>query len=432
MWVIASKRSISLRGRFWWVALGLVTVASIFFAAIANYAITPVLAQQAVRMNEENKMLRIALESKDKTGHQIEAELRARSFAQITLIRQSEVEAGAVSVAIPGSDLVLVSQRPLTVTEARKTFLLSTERQLLALFSTLVVLYFIASKLAAYVARPLGDLTEAVKALAQGQREVAVPVPEEAELAELAESFNRMAEELNQRETELKQALQAKERIFATTSHELRTPLTVILGYCQMLEDGLKGELNPSQGEVVQTIQRNAKGLLKQVEVLLTLSQLRAKSLPFEREEVDLVELVEQVADSLSGLAAKKGLEVVREFPSTEVNALIDARAGEQILSNLVANAIKYTSSGEIRLSLSCEDDRARLTVNDSGPGIPQDFIPQLFQEFSRGPDTEGIEGNGLGLALSRQLAESMGGKVELLETSETGSSFCWSQPLAT
>ena len=420
----------TLRTRFWLVSLGLVVSAVLFFLFFVSNILTPRIAEQAVRLDEENRMLRLSREFATLSPEAIEERLASQSVTHISLVNKASVDPESVSVTLPGTEFALVSNRPLTVNEARKALSFSSPRQLAVLAFALLVLYFIATQLAGFVIRPVQRLTTAVHALAEGERGVAVPIPAETELAELARSFNRMADDLHAREMELNQALQAKERIFAITSHELRTPLTVILGYCQMLEDGLKGPLNHEQCKVVGVIHRNADGLLQQVEALLTLSQLRARSLPFERELVDLGMLVEQAVDGLSGLAEKKSLELETKLDSEPVEVLIDPRVGEQITSNLVANAIKYTTTGKITVAVEKRDSLALVVVSDTGPGIVEDFRPLLFQEFSRGSDTEGIEGNGLGLALSRQLAENMGGSVELLETGPEGSKFCWSHPV--
>ena len=420
----------TLRTRFWLVSLGLVVSAVLLFLFFVSNILTPRIAERVVRLDEENRLLRLTREFATLSPEVVEQRLESQSLDSVSLVPKSSVEPEAVFVTLPGTDFALLSKRPLTVYEAKKALTFSSPRQLAALVFALLVLYFISTQLAGFVIRPVQRLTTAVQALAEGERGVAVPIPAETELAELARSFNQMASELHAREMELKQALQAKERIFATTSHELRTPLTVILGYCQMLEDGLKGPLNEEQTKVVGVIHRNAGGLLQQVEALLTLSQLRARSLPFERELVDLGMLVEQAVDGLAGLAEKKGLTLEAAVGADVIEVLIDPRVGEQITSNLVANAIKYTPSGKIVVTVERLQGRGRVVVSDTGPGIAEDFQARLFQEFSRGADTEGIEGNGLGLALSRQLAENMGGSVELLKTGPGGSSFCWSHPV--
>ena len=420
----------TLRTRFWLVSLGLVVSAVLLFLFFVSNILTPRIAERVVRLDEENRLLRLTREFATLSPEVVEQRLESQSLDSVSLVPKSSVEPEAVFVTLPGTDFALLSKRPLTVYEAKKALTFSSPRQLAALVFALLVLYFISTQLAGFVIRPVQRLTTAVQALAEGERGVAVPIPAETELAELARSFNQMASELHAREMELKQALQAKERIFATTSHELRTPLTVILGYCQMLEDGLKGPLNEEQTKVVGVIHRNAGGLLQQVEALLTLSQLRTRSLPFERELVDLGMLVEQAVDGLAGLAEKKGLTLEAAVGADVIEVLIDPRVGEQITSNLVANAIKYTPSGKIVVTVERLQERGRVVVSDTGPGIAEDFQARLFQEFSRGADTEGIEGNGLGLALSRQLAENMGGSVELLKTGPGGSSFCWSHPV--
>jgi signal transduction histidine kinase len=434
-WVIAlkAKARVSLRNRFWLVSLGLIVIASVLSTLVLTTVLTPKVAARLVRLEEENRLHRLADQLEKLEVTEFATVLSQSGAKDVTLVSNQSLPAEpAAVVGVGESGYSLVSQRPQTLWEANLVVRPPAGRQMWGLLFSFIFFYVLASLLARYVNRPVKELLRAVRALSKGEKGVAVPIPAETELAELAHSFNDMSQKLVQRESELKQALDAKELIFATASHELRTPLTVILGYCQMLEDGLKGEMSPAQLNGVGVIHRNAQGLLQQVEALLTLSQLRNRSLPFERESVDLRDLAHELVESLTGLAEQKGLDMQLKVPEEPVKVLLDYHRGGQIGRNIIANAIKFTPTGGVTVELRTLDDFAEFVVRDTGPGIEPEFQEKLFQEFSRGPQTEGVEGTGLGLALSRKLAESMDGEVELVESNSSGSVFSWRQPLET
>lgn len=414
----------TLRNRFWLLSLGFITLSALLSLVVVTTLFTPPVAAELVRLEEENRLCRLVHQLGDSDLETVERALREPENQGIVLSN----EAG--EVAVPLGNRYLVSERPHTAWEARKVVRPRPGRQFLALLSTLLFLYLLSTLLARYVLKPIQSLLTGVRALGEGADGVRVEVPPEAELAELATSFNTVAEQLSERESELKEALRAKELLFANTSHELRTPLTVIQGYCQMLEDGLKGELSEPQRETIQVIHRNSRYLLTQVETLLTLAQLRSKGLDFQREEADLRDLIHDLVEEFTGMAESKGLKLELELPKECVYVLLDYHRGGQIARNLLGNALKFTSLGGVTVEVGSREGVGEVLIRDTGLGVREDFRERLFEEFARGPDTEGVEGSGLGLALSRKLARSMGGDVRLVSSSETGTVFSWTVPL--
>lgn len=417
--------SLSLRSRFWWVSLGLVLASSLLLVLVLTTILTPDAAQRLVQLEEKSRLLELSHQLVTSPPSEWQNLVDEKGGEYIKL-ESDTGKAGGISVAVPNSHYRLVSDRPVTFWESRKVIQPPPWRQFFALLTFCLALFLLAHLLSRFVVDPVSKLTEGVRAISQGERGVEVPVPQEMELAELARGFNQMSRDLAQREAELRTALEAKEKIFATTSHELRTPLTVVLGYCQMLEDGLKGDLNEEQLRIVAVMKRNARSLLGQVETLLTLSQLRSDSLPLNCESADLRDLAHEVTEELQPLAAQKDLELKVTVPSESVGVKLDYQRGCQIARNLIANAIKFTAAGGVEVLVEDSNGQARLVVRDSGPGISEEFQALLFQEFSRGEDTEGVEGSGLGLALSRRLAHGMGGDVDLVSSGEDGSEFTW------
>ena len=405
---------VSLRNRFWMVSLAFILSAFLLMLFLLTVVLTPPVAQRLVRLDEE-KRLTLLVQSGD--------------WEQKGIRVMPQADPDLVSVPLKDGRF-LVSDRPLNVWETIKVVRPSRSRGWLALVAWVGLLYLLSTLLARFVNRPIKELAQGVRALADGRRDVRVSVPEEVELAELARGFNEMTAQLAQRERELEEALMAKDRMFASTSHELRTPLTLILGYCQMLEDGLKGELTDEQRSTLQVIHRNARELLGQVEMLLTNSQLTAGSLPLALEVLDLRDVLDQQVAELRPLAQEKELSLEIELTKDEVRAEVDSKLAVQIVRNLLANAIKFTPRGKVRVSVTREDGLAKVRVKDTGPGVNVAFEERLFQEFSRGPNSEGIEGTGLGLALSQRLAKIMGGEVVLADNGPGGATFCWQQPI--
>ena len=406
---------VSLRNRFWIVSLVFVISALILILFVLSFVLTPTVIHKLVTLDEEKRLHELA-----RSGEWESAGVRA--------VGGDALRPGLVAVPLDDGRF-LVSERPLNGWEALKVVQPPRGRGLLALVVWIGLLYLLSTILSHFVNKPIKELVVGVRALGEGKRDIQVAVPEEAELAELARGFNEMTRQLAQREEELEEALLAKERMFASTSHELRTPLTVILGYCQMLEEGLKGELTEQQKASLEVIHRNATGLLSQVEMLLTNSKLRTGTLPLELESVDLREVVEELVEDLRPLAEEKSLELRLELPAEPALVEVDAKMAVQIARNLVINAIKFTPRGRIEVSLSEDEDVVCFCVKDTGPGVQVAFEERLFQEFSRGPNSEGIEGTGLGLALSQRLARAMNGEVLLAENGPNGATFCWRTP---
>lgn len=405
---------ITLRHRFWLISLAFLILALVLPTLLLATVVTPPVVERLVRLDEEKRL------------NDLRNDMEALPPG-VRLVDKSQVLPQQIAVPLSPTQW-LVSDRQPNLKQALMVVRPAPWRGFFGLLVWVAFLYFLATLLARFVNKPIKDLREGVRALSQGRREVTVKVPAERELAELAQGFNEMAAQLAQGERDLELALQAKERMFASTSHELRTPLTVILGYTQMLQDGLKGELSPEQQESMQVIHRNAEGLLYQVEVLLTNSQLKAGTLPLALESVDLRDLVDQLVLELSPFALGKGLRLEASLPDFEVLSQIDYRHGRQVVRNLLENAIKFTSQGSVEVQVLKNEAWVEVRVKDTGPGVQVAFEERLFQEFSRGPNSEGIEGSGLGLALSQGLAQRMGGEIKLLENSEKGAVFAWRQ----
>ena len=218
---------------------------------------------------------------------------------------------------------------------------------------------------------------------------------------------------------------EAKSRFLAGMSHELRTPLNSVLGFAQLLEQPSFGELNERQRRYVGHILDGGRHLLDLLNDILDLSRIAAGKLELQAEAVRLQPLVDSVVADMAPLAA--GAEVTITIGPLDCTVLADRRATHQIVVNLLSNAIKFTpAGGRIEIRAATGDGFSGLSVTDSGPGIPADFLPHLFEEFVQfdSSRTGDRRGSGLGLSLSRGLAESMGGRLTVESEGGCGSTF--------
>lgn len=240
----------------------------------------------------------------------------------------------------------------------------------------------------------------------------------------------RISQALQEKNLELEQANRAKDRFLASMSHELRTPLNAVLGFTGTLLMGLPGTLNAEQTRQLDIVRNSARHLLSLINDLLSLAKIDADRVKLDPEPIECGRWVRETAASLQPLALAKGLELLVEAPEEAVMLRTDRRILTQILLNLTNNAIKFTDVGQVRLALRVDEvdaERAvEILVEDTGPGIAEDEQAVLFGAFVQGQAAHipGREGTGLGLHLSRKLAELLGGELQCHSRLGAGSRF--------
>jgi signal transduction histidine kinase len=220
-------------------------------------------------------------------------------------------------------------------------------------------------------------------------------------------------------------ANQAKSEFLSRMSHELRTPLNAVPGFAQVLE---LGDLTEAQRQSVTQILKGGEHLLALINDVLDIARIETGNLSLSSEPVQPADIVDDVFDLVEPLAAKRNVICRAEAEdATTTYVLADRQRLKQVLLNLVANAVKYNEpGGSVTITtVRHGEDRLRINIVDTGPGIAPDRLERLFQPFERlGADQSNVEGAGIGLALSRRLAEAMGGTVDVESTEGVGSTF--------
>jgi signal transduction histidine kinase/ActR/RegA family two-component response regulator len=289
-----------------------------------------------------------------------------------------------------------------------------------------VAAVFLTRRYHRVLTEPLHDLALTAQAVSRDRdytRRVAKTSGDE--IGAVAEAFNDMMAQVQHRDAELQRALRLKDEFLATVSHELRTPLNAIVGWVHVFRSSnVPPEL---AAQAADAIDRNAQRQVRLIEDILDVSRIVTGKLRLEPKPVDLAQIMESALDVIQPTAAAKDIQVsadlVRPAPMRG-----DPDRLQQIMWNLLANAVKFSPrGGSVSVLLAEDGDAYRVEVRDTGPGIPHDFLPHIFEAFRQadGSMTRTHGGLGLGLAIARHLTELSGGHIEARsEGPGTGATF--------
>ncbi|GEP05519.1 sensor histidine kinase [Methylobacterium oxalidis] len=237
-----------------------------------------------------------------------------------------------------------------------------------------------------------------------------------AHQAALAIRNARLFQEVDEKNRELAAADRHKTHFFANMSHELRTPLNAVLGYSELLVDGLYGPLSDKALDALERIQINGRHLLSLINDVLDFTKIEAGSLTLSIQDYSMPAMIEQVVAAASSLAQGKKIALTTEVAEGLPVGQGDERRLTQVLMNLVGNAIKFTEAGEVRVSAAASDAWFTLSVADTGPGIAVADQGRIFDEFQQidSSSTRKQGGTGLGLSIARKLVMLHGGRIEV------------------
>ncbi|HEX5074246.1 MAG TPA: ATP-binding protein [Gemmatimonadaceae bacterium] len=333
----------------------------------------------------------------------------------------------AVFAHVSRTPFRIISEMPYdTLLERPSAFL---RRSVVVAIAMLVIGIIAAWILSRRFTRPLRDLTLAADAISAGNYAHRAPVARRDEPGRLAEAFNTMAERVQRSHDDLErqiaesrmlaarleEANRAKADFLATMSHELRTPLNAIGGYVDLIELGVRGPVTDDQRRDLGRVRFNQRHLLTVIGNILDFSRIDARKLSFELGDVHVDRVVHNVLTGVAPLLDEKSLRVECIGCDAPVVARADGARVEQILLNLLSNAMRFTPpNGTITVTLRPGDEVVSATVADTGTGIPPDKLAAIFEPFVQVDSglTRTVGGTGLGLTISRALARGMGGDL--------------------
>ena len=272
------------------------------------------------------------------------------------------------------------------------------------------------------ITSPLNALTHATQKIAAGDLKARAVVSGEDEISRLGRSFNAMAENLDHSEI-------ARRNMLADVAHELRNPLGVIQSHLEAMLDGVF----PTTPEQIASLHDETLLLNRIIDDLRDLALADAGQLSLHREMTDLRALIERTTESFQAQATAHQITLRQDLAEGLPPLKIDAQRIEQVLRNLISNALRYTPAGtQVTVKLSRVGNMARVEVSDTGSGIPADAVHHVFERFWRGDKSRAraLGGSGLGLAIAKQWVEAHGGQIGVASEMGTGTTFWFTLPL--
>ena len=281
------------------------------------------------------------------------------------------------------------------------------------------------------VVGPLRRTEARLDEIAAGEFAGRLEVANRDEIGALAAKVNLMNDELERLYGELETASRHKSDFLATMSHELRTPLNAIIGFSEVLQEQMFGELNERQLAYVDDVLEAGRHLLSLINDVLDLAKIEAGRMELELSEVAIPEILRSAVSMHSERASRAGIDLALQTEPEEITITADERRVRQIVFNLLSNAVKFTpAEGRIDVSAQLENGHVEIAVADTGPGIAANELDTIFEEFEQTADGKQAEGTGLGLPLSRKLVELHGGRLWAESEPGHGSTFRFTLPV--
>ncbi len=331
------------------------------------------------------------------------------------LLRRARESLGPVSRA--------VDQRSFReITEAQRISESAVSAVTLVAAIAFLVALLIAGLATRSLSRPLKRLRDAMSNVAGGEFVVheALPYDRDDEIGDLSRSFRTMTEQLAELD-------RLKAEFVSVASHELKTPINVIGGYAELMQDGLYGEVEKGQKEILGRIIEQTESLTRQVNQLLDISRIEAGGFQVHPGDVELAELLRTVQRTFEPLAEQKRIRFAAEMDdgAPRIIRADGDRLRNELLGNLISNAFKFTpEGGAIEVRACRSDDGVRIDVSDTGSGIPEDQLPFIFDKFYQVGSEARVKGSGLGLAIAKEVTEAHGGRLTAESRLQKGTVF--------
>ncbi len=290
---------------------------------------------------------------------------------------------------------------------------------LVAVAIALLLTFFLSRRILA----PVKALTQAARRLGKGDLSQRVRVRDKGEVGELAQSFNSMA-------SDLERAEQLRRNMVADAAHELRTPLSNIRGYLEAIRDGIK----KPDSDTIRSLNEEVSSLSRLVDDLQELSLADAGELKLACRKENISRLIDGAVATLQSQAAAKGLTLTVKLAEKLPSVNIDSHRIKQVLRNLLENAMAHTSQGgSVTVEAWQQGSQIRVSVVDTGEGIPAKDLPNIFERFYRVDKSRAraTGGSGLGLTIAKRLVEAHGGRIEVQSKLRKGSRFTFTLPLS-
>jgi signal transduction histidine kinase len=298
--------------------------------------------------------------------------------------------------------------------------------------------------LARRVVRPLQALREGVERISSGDLSSRLEIKTGDEIETLAEEFNKMTAHLKESQTglerkvaertheltianeKLEEASKLKSQFLANVNHELRTPVSAIIGYGGLVLSETEDQISQVQRENLRDLLNNAERLLNLIDSLLDFAKIEAGKMEVRVEPVNVTEVIHWAASTIEPILNNGSVQIVREISPGIPAMNTDREKLRQIILNLLDNAAKFTERGEIKISASQQNGSLMLVVSDTGIGIQNEGLNQIFEEFHRGESstTKKYRGSGLGLAIVKRLVGLLGGSIDVSSDVSVGSTF--------
>ena len=297
-----------------------------------------------------------------------------------------------------------------------------------SLLIALIIALVIAIWLLRSISKPVHELERGMQAIAEGDlsHELSLPKNRETEFGRLAASYQTMARQLAELE-------RLRAEFVGVASHELKTPINVIIGYLELLQEGIYGELTQQQKGILDTINKQANTLTRLVKRLLDISRFEASGGKLDVRQMDLQRFLRTLESSFSVLASQRDIAfTVDHRQQLPESVHWDEDRINEVLGNLLSNAFKFTErGGKVSLTVAPNNGKVVITVADTGAGIPPEQLPHIFDKFFQADNqaAAATKGTGLGLAIAKEIVEAHGGQIEVDSTVGKGTTFVVTLP---